>query len=1399
MWSAEFKLTYLQNISRNYRSVSSNLKSNTDKYKHLVRNICMAKKYKKPVFIQALNFMKEHFYTSAQDALINENAIFVETFPWYVTDEKSTDGIATIVLHALPSIKEEFKSASAKLTNEQKTFIRRLKFHSFTGYPSFVRTPVAGSDVVDQKNESQAIGMCSCGMSGFMLNQPVDPLHAAVDEAGHIVALKQSIDRIRNTKNPMPYKFETSYRKYNIPDDKEATKSTSISKIHAEFQVFLDSLLTKFAKNEMKTSDNYTSMLIKCRSLKNFILVNYCSNIYIPTKNIHLDWEKVHQMKYAHDDEIGEPVYTRNEKENAEGDMLAQVVAYGGHIRLFYILELLLLQGERTLQDEEETSTKSTPQEAKVPDTESINIGIFSKKQKKKKKVQALLSQVQKDKQDNDDTQEEDKIPEDISKEEKDSYYNPKLDQQEAKYQKEHDALVEKFGKDRKWILYGDPTDKTFSTYFTESPRNNPTVTEEYSKHLQSQVGIKLEGGEKIDMRNSRIFEAINEVGMIYPLPLIVTIEEFKFTWKRNKTEINVTRSLKISYYLNEDDEPVEKVYTSANFFNYLLNGNFFYKFDEIKTILEKEAYRSLGQTVILKNDITFLARKEIDSLQSVKHTLPKGSVLFIIAFNMGDFATLDSETFFEQKLCKHLPTIVTRDRLHIDVIHLHHFQIRPEEQTEVNNRWKSSYKKLKKQYPIEGLVQISKIPTIPADSIHTRLSKYKLNFQSALKFQSENGSFLSYNELPNLVAKIEYVDETTHYIRLTLVNTDYKIDVDVFALESNLLNLKVMEHLSTTEKQQLAEFVEARQMYAPMQKEIEVAIKHDKTGNICKVKLYGFYKVRNTTPVFNSRDLVTEIPIIIANTDYKQFKEWSTLNKMAEIVSDTNLQNLARNYRNRDKFWVTVNPAVLGMINGSPFWQVYENAYPTLSVPYLKLRHGKLETIDHSVKSVKYDISTDMIDPNLEINMLEIILPALRQTSVFVTNDKSETKYQQRLDSVVESIGVLLSFYYLGSKRAISQRISSSNFFPQVLDCIITQFYLKGIKHTLFWNKYGIEIMKMMSELFSACNVADMSDTPTFMNWTYLMHYLNLVINSFLSGLTDLHNYSEAITNKNDRASIHMFKVIGPFVGLPAGDKLVMETQSTYLLFVNVLFTLSRMTHTGDTSFDIHEEFPSFKSYENSIFLIRTELLSNQIVNHERLRQILVQDESTHDMLRLTNVSNIQILCLLQDHFVRSSDSIFLNHLQIINILKRYYSKRRKLLTIICKLHRTLTERQSIGDIHTGPKLPISQYITLLIHEIYFHAQFSRASVDFMYTAMPLKLICECIEMHPNIIKNVLLDEKYRTYCQTGLRSAKQYISADTLLDDQQPSATIISNSRQIQESVDIIETFLQENFTAL
>lgn len=1399
MWSAEFKLIYLHNLYGNYRSVSSKLQSNTDKYKILVREICLSKRHWKTAFIQALNFMKEFLYKNAEDVLIDENAIFVETSPWYLTDENGVNGVAFIMLHALPSIKEKFKAArrsAQHLTDEEKVFIRRLKFHSFTGYPSFFRTAaVVGSDVVDQENESQAIGMCSCGISGFMQNQPVDPLHAAVDEAGHIVALKQSIDNIQGTKSPMPYKFQTSYHKYSIPDDKQRTKFTSISSIHGRFQKFIDSLLTKFAKDEMKTFNNYTVMLMECRDHKKFILDNYCSKIYIPTKNVHLTWEEVHQMKYAHDDEIGNTIakYTMNEKENAEGEMLAQVVAYGGHIRLFYILELFLLQGERTLQNDEDTLARTLLQKAKVSDTESINFGIFpKKKQKKKKKGQASSSQVEKDKQDKDDTQKEDIIPEDILKKEEDLYYNLKLDQQEAKLQKEHDAL-QKFHIESKWILYGDPTDETFSKYFTESP-SNPTVTQEHSKHLESQVGIILEN--ESERRNSN--EAIHEVGMIYPLPLIVTIEDFKFSWKRNKTEINVKRSLKFSYYLKEDEEPVEKVYVDANFFNLLLNGNFFYSFDEIQTILKKEMYRSLGQTVILKNYITFLAPKWSNSLQTFYHTLPKDSELFVIAFSMGDFETLDSETFLKQKVCKHLPTIVTRSTLHVDIIHLHHFQIKAETKTEVQDRWKSSYKKLKKQFPRESLVQINMITPISTDTVHTRLSEFKLKFQSVLKFQCENGDFLSYDKLPNVVAKIENVDETTHSIRLTLVNTDYKIDVDNFVLESNLLNVKVMETLSKTEKQELTQMVDIHQMYAPMQKEIEVAIQDDKTGNICKVKLYGFYKVRNTIPVLDSRDSIRKISIIIANKDYKQFQEWSTLNRLAEISSEALFENLARNYRNGDKFWETGDPATIGMVNGPPFWKVYENAYPTLIVPYLKLHKGKLVTIDHSEKFVKYDASADIIDPNLETNMLnKRILPALREVSFIVTHDPrgggidSIFKPQQRLDSAVDSIGALLSFYFLEPKQVITQRLSSANFFPEMLDCINTLFYSKGTKHAYYWNKYGIEIMKMMSKIFSACNVATVSDTSTFMNWDDLMHYVNFVIDSFLSGLTNVDNYFETITRKNKYASIHMFDIIGPFVERSPSDKLVMETQNVYLLFVNALFTLSRMTDTGDTSFDIHEEFPSFKSYEKSIFLIRTELLSRQIINNERLRQILIQDESTDGLLHLTHVSDIQILCFLQDHFVRSPDSRFLNHLQIIKILKLYYSKRIQLLKMISKLHRTLTKRHR--------ELPVEELIRLLIHEIYFHAQFSRASVEFMYTTIPLQHICECIEMHPNITKNVLLDEVYRTYCQTGLNSVKHYISADNLLYDQQPSAATISNRTKIQKSVNIIETFLQENVTAL
>lgn len=1379
MWPAEVKLRSLCNEC--YRSASNkplltSTSKYTNNYKQLVRDICLTNRQGKSVFVQALTFMKKHFYDSVNDALINENAIFVETSPWYFTDEKSTDGVARIMLHALPPIKDEFKTArrTSQITDKEDVFIRRLKFHSFTGYPSFFRMSVVGGTVDDKENESQAIGMCSCGMSGFMENQPMDPLHGAVDE-GHIVALKQSIDKIRGTKNAIPYEFKKKYSMYGIPDDEQHTKFTSVSEVHASFQKFLDSLISKM--KDMQTSDHYAVELEECRRLKKIILDNHCSKVYIPTKNASLQWEKVHQMLYETEEEdVVHPKYTRNEKEAAEGEILAQVVAFGGHIRLFHILELFLLRGERALRTEEESALAGTlVQKAKLSeDAESIKIGMYSKKTgKKKKKRQASSSsssQEQHHQAANDDSaqsgdeQKADDISESLefSKETE----NPKLDEQEAKLQKEHDAL-QKFQKGSKWIVYGDPTDEIFSKYFTESPRS---------------TSISLENPQgKNDFMLSTHADAkpshLQHVGVLYPLPLIVTIEEFIHKWKRYNS-VNVTRSLSISYYLKDTDEaPVEKVYTDVKFFNYILNGNFFYSFDEMQLILKKEAYRRPSQTVFLKNDIRLNYGKWLN------HTLPKDAELFVLAINMGDFATLDADTFFQQKVCKHIPTIATRSAMHFDVYHLHHFQIKAEKQSEVENQYTASYNKLKKQYPKESLVHIKSIPPESTDLTERRLDMIRWFFES------ENGAVLQNDKLPNVVARIESIDEATHSIRLVLVGTDYTMDVEKYAYNSNVLELQVLEPLTAFEKQQLKQFVEVRHnKYAPMEKETEVAVQDEDTNHIHKVKLHGYYKLRGTTQRFESFESVNQIPIIVGDLEYKQFQEWMTLGCITEIASDADIQRLARNYKHRDKFWDMIDPPVLGMVHGSPFWRIREDMYPTLSVHYHKLRKGKLTTIVNGVKSVTYNAS-DGMDPALGTQMLDQILRAVREASTILTNEKDEVVSAERLDAGVESMGVLLSHFFSEAKEVITQRVSSVNFFPLVLNSINSYFYFKGRKHTHFWNKHGVELMKMLSKLFSTCDVSTASDVPAFMNWNILMHYMDNVIHSFLSDLTDLWKYHVKLTKTQDYTSNHVFNIIGAFVGRSPNDKIAIQTQNVYLLFVNAINLLNQNTKgLGDTTFDIYEEAPSFTSYEKSIFFRHSQELSRQVEGHEYLRKIL--DRRVGDVWYLTNVSNIQTLCFLQDHLEESQDRTFSNHLQIMSILRFYYEKRGKILRLISKMHRTLIERQQKGDVHTGPKLPVGDCFKVLLHEVKFHAQFRLASVNFMYTAIPLQFVCKIMKTNPNDTIEVLREERYRTWCQKGLELVKQYIPGDS-----QPSPSTINNRLKIQESVHIIERFLKEN----
>ena len=162
-------MDFLKTILTKYRSSSSLEKSNSEKYKH-VRDLLIhsISDFNMPTIRKTIT----DFFLSTDDiydVIMDEDAILIFSNPWYNLSFDASSGIE-VVKHAFPYVKNE---------NKKHIFMKRMKFHTLTGYPSFVEDR---SGIFD--HEIKVIGRCSCGLPDLVQGIETklsDPLRNAYD------------------------------------------------------------------------------------------------------------------------------------------------------------------------------------------------------------------------------------------------------------------------------------------------------------------------------------------------------------------------------------------------------------------------------------------------------------------------------------------------------------------------------------------------------------------------------------------------------------------------------------------------------------------------------------------------------------------------------------------------------------------------------------------------------------------------------------------------------------------------------------------------------------------------------------------------------------------------------------------------------------------------------------------------------------------------------------------------------------------------------------------------------------------------------------------------------------------------------------------------------------------
>jgi len=261
--------------------------------------------------------------SSYKDVIMDEDAVIVTSNPWGNLHFHPSDDFRE-VKHALPHCRDN--------TAIQKEFpMRLIKFHSFTGHPSFKEHR---DDV-----EVNVIGRCSCGVptNVFGVSMPKDPLHDAYDSKGHYTRLKEMSEAYKTDKsNNKTKKIQQMKDKNKVvlevlskePYDRYKMNEKLICE--AVLRYLHEEARLKF--EEFKTNKDLRHIQETCDERIEFILRHFCTVKWtaVDGTESNLEWQQLHKQDHEGD----------NDKlwRDKEGEVIAQVSTYGAYIRLYYVM-----------------------------------------------------------------------------------------------------------------------------------------------------------------------------------------------------------------------------------------------------------------------------------------------------------------------------------------------------------------------------------------------------------------------------------------------------------------------------------------------------------------------------------------------------------------------------------------------------------------------------------------------------------------------------------------------------------------------------------------------------------------------------------------------------------------------------------------------------------------------------------------------------------------------------------------------------------------------------------------------------------------------------------------------------------------------------------------------------
>tara|TARA_B100001741_G_scaffold149841_1_gene123682 strand:+ start:7350 stop:9986 length:2637 start_codon:yes stop_codon:yes gene_type:complete len=321
-------------------------KSNSELYKAIVELMMIFIKSEKPGPGGHLKTMLENIKNNFLDQdvnrlLIDEDAVIIDVTnetKWYTCDNSRTYKFE-VKKYALPAIKNELKPPGGedKQLNKQ-LFLRQIQFFTFSGVPSFT------GNVTNIDTTFEYIGLCSCGIPNLnKFSFPPDPLHEAFDYWGHIKALNLLIEEAQQEKWRKPeLEFQETYKKIIPNPEKKKKLESERDKLSQIVKQISDNLsdLEELKKLKSKCQDFYTEIKKTCY------------------KDLNLDWQNIHK------------IIELTTKQFKQGQIIGQVVLYGGCIRIAYILECALLIHIQKLSGKQ---NQKAVQEGQTRKPESIN------------------------------------------------------------------------------------------------------------------------------------------------------------------------------------------------------------------------------------------------------------------------------------------------------------------------------------------------------------------------------------------------------------------------------------------------------------------------------------------------------------------------------------------------------------------------------------------------------------------------------------------------------------------------------------------------------------------------------------------------------------------------------------------------------------------------------------------------------------------------------------------------------------------------------------------------------------------------------------------------------------------------------------------------------------------